>query len=473
MWAALLIVAVLYLPTALLVERYPEPSPWGSCDQDCPANAFMLLDAEPAFLASWVFPLREAATVALFLLVSLVLARRVHDATPLMRLTLAPVLAVAILRCVGVAAWVLARRFEPESAALGALSWLLALCLPGIALAFFAGQLRMRLFAGSALQRLALRLRDREDTEGLPAVLADVLGDPSLEVAYWIPGRPGRWADANGREVHLPRADSGRSTIEVRRGDGRVAALIYDTALNDQKDFVEAAARFASAGLENERLAAEVDASLRELRESRARIQAAADSERQRIERDLHDGAQQRLVALRIRLEIAADLMREDPERGGTLLRELGAEIEEAIDEVRSLARGIYPPLLADQGLAGALRAAALRAPLQTTIDTDGVGRYSEEIESAVYFCCLEALQNAVKHSRRASHIAVSLLDDGTLSFAVRDDGVGFVVGAATAGRGLTNMRDRLAAVGGELTIDSSPGGGARIGGAIPGAGRG
>jgi len=221
-------------------------------------------------------------------------------------------------------------------------------------------------------------------------------------------------------------------------------------------------ARSASAGFE-----AKVEASLHELRESRTRIQAAADGERRRIERDLHDGAQQRLVALRIRLGLAGDLMREDPARGDQLLRELGTEAEEALEEVRSLAHGVYPSLLADGGLDEALRALARSSSLAMTVDADGIGRYSSEIESAVYFCCLEALQNATKHASGASSVSIRVRDDGELRFEIRDDGDGFDREAVSPGMGFVNMRDRLEAVGGTLTIRSTPGSGTRITGTV------
>jgi signal transduction histidine kinase len=197
--------------------------------------------------------------------------------------------------------------------------------------------------------------------------------------------------------------------------------------------------------------------------ESRARIQATADEERRRIERDLHDGAQQRLVALRIQLELEAEEAEPaDAERAATL-RRLGADVEEAIDEMRSLARGIYPAALADRGLADALRAAALRSPLPATVLAVGVGRYAREIETTAYFCCLEALQNASKHAHGASAAVIELSEGGALRAEIRDDGAGFDVATTAQGSGLVNMRDRLSAVGGELVTVSKPGSGARV----------
>jgi signal transduction histidine kinase len=221
--------------------------------------------------------------------------------------------------------------------------------------------------------------------------------------------------------------------------------------------------------LDNHRLSAQTASLVREVRESRARIQSSADDERRRIEHDLHDGAQQRLVALRIKLELATERARE--QGGGTadLLRGLGTEVEDALDEVRSLARGIYPAPLADRGLVEALRAAALRSVLPTTVLAAGVHRYPREIESAAYFCCLEAMQNAAKHAHDAAALVVELSDTGgDLRFEVRDDGAGFDPLTVTGGVGFTSMRDRVAAVGGEVTIHSRPGHGTRVSAKIP-----
>ena len=201
--------------------------------------------------------------------------------------------------------------------------------------------------------------------------------DPTLELVYWVPGPNRHWVTAEGISVPAPATGSKRSLTEVRRENRLVAGLEHDAALNDQREFVEAAGSVALAALENQRLTAEVEASLRELSESRARIQAAADSERRRIERDLHDGAQQRLVALRVRLGLAGELMREDPARGTELLSELGAEAEDALEEVRALAHGVYPSLLADHGLGEAVRALARRSEPPPRVAVEGVGRYA------------------------------------------------------------------------------------------------
>jgi signal transduction histidine kinase len=219
----------------------------------------------------------------------------------------------------------------------------------------------------------------------------------------------------------------------------------------------------------NRLLSAELEASMLELRESRARLMSAAVQERRRIERDLHDGAQQRLVAAQVRTSLARDALDDEPERGKELLERIGVDLEEALEELRSLAHGLYPAVLSDRGIAAALREAARHTTLAVTIDARTTGRYCPEIESAVYFCCLEALQNAAKHAQDATGVRISLAVDDELRFEVTDNGRCVGPGAAPlAGAGLTNMHDRLAAVGGRLDVRTAHAGGIRVRGTIP-----
>jgi len=194
-----------------------------------------------------------------------------------------------------------------------------------------------------------------------------------------------------------------------------------------------------------------------ELQASRGRLVAAADAERRRIERNLHDGAQQHLVALSVKVRLVEQLAERDPERARSLMNQLQDDVKSAIEELRSLAHGIYPPLLSSAGLGAAMSAASRRAPLPTTLEADGVGRRAPEIEAAVYFCCLEALQNAAKHAGAGASAHVRVWEDeGGLLFEVSDDGAGFDARRHLDGAGLTNMRDRLGAIGGSLRVDSN-----------------
>ena len=217
----------------------------------------------------------------------------------------------------------------------------------------------------------------------------------------------------------------------------------------------------------NKRPAAGLERSLRELRHSRARIFASADLERRRIERDLHDGAQHGLVALRVRIGLARQRLADDPTQADQVLHELSEAVDAVLQDVRRLAKGVYPSVLADRGLVEALRAAARNSPLPVIVRAENVDRYREDVEAAVYFSCMEALQNAVKHAQDAS-VRISLEGNGTLCFEVGDDGVGFAVTDTPAGSGLANMRDRVEAVGGSLTLRSAPGEGTTVAGVIP-----
>jgi signal transduction histidine kinase len=204
-----------------------------------------------------------------------------------------------------------------------------------------------------------------------------------------------------------------------------------------------------------------------ELRESRRRLVAAQDHERRKLERNIHDGAQQQLVALAVKARLARQLVERDPSRTEEMLGQIEAETQAALDDLRDLARGIYPPLLADKGLGVALEAQARKAPLPVRVDADGVGRFEQHVEAAVYFSCLEALQNVAKYAG-ATNATISLREEGaSLVFSVADDGCGFDP-ATASGSGLQGVIDRLAAIGGSFNVASSPGAGTTVTGRIP-----
>jgi len=204
-----------------------------------------------------------------------------------------------------------------------------------------------------------------------------------------------------------------------------------------------------------------------ELRASRQRLVRAQDDERRRLERNLHDGAQQQLVSLSVKVRLAQSLVGQEDERARDMLDEVRADSRAALEELRDLARGIYPPLLADRGLAAALGAQARKSPIPVSIDPEGSRRYSEDVESAVYFCVLEALNNVAKYAE-ASHVTVHLSErEGNLRFEVTDDGQGFACGVST-GTGLRGMADRMDAIGGRLHVASEPGRGTTVVGEVP-----
>jgi len=259
--------------------------------------------------------------------------------------------------------------------------------------------------------------------------------------------------------------------IVVRRPEG---ALGFDE--NDDQALTELA-RQVGLALHNVKLDSALQESLDEvrrqadeLRASRARIVEAGDAQRRRIERDLHDGAQQHLVALAVSVNLVRQIADNDPDTAKSMLEQIGTDLQEAVQELRNLAHGIYPPLLMDRGLGEALSAASGRAALPTGVEADGIGRYPQALEAAVYFCCLEALQNAAKHAGEGAQAMITVREDeGALLFEVRDDGAGFdLATGAHEGHGFVNMRDRVGAIGGSINVESAPGHGTTITGRIP-----
>jgi signal transduction histidine kinase len=297
------------------------------------------------------------------------------------------------------------------------------------------------------------------------ALMAAALRDPSLRIAYRRPG-PGTYVDSHGAPV--PEFPADRAIAWIERGGTPVAAVLYSPELSGGERFVQAAGGAALIRLETARLEADLKASAADLTASRVRLMEMAHAERRRLERDLHDGVQQHLVGLRIKLEMAAHSLKDDPAQGERVLASVGRQMDDILHEVRSLARGIYPSLLTERGLSEALRAAARNSPIAVEV-RGRVQRYSEDVEVAVYFCCLEALQNVAKHAGPDATATVILSADvRRLSFEVQDSGVGFNPTTVLTGSGLVNMRDRADAVGGNVEVSSRRGRGTTVRGSVP-----
>jgi signal transduction histidine kinase len=280
--------------------------------------------------------------------------------------------------------------------------------------------------------------------------------EPTVNVDDSLPGMP----DADRVvEIHHQGELLGALTIIKRKGESLTPV--------EEKLLADLAAQ-AGLVLKNVGLTAELLQRLEELRASRQRLVAAQDEERRRLERNLHDGAQQNLVALKVKLGLAETFTDKDPAKARQLLGEIKSDADEALETLRDLARGIYPPLLADKGLAVALESQARKATVPVMLEAVGVSRYSQDIEAAVYFCCLEALQNVQKYAR-ATQATIRLGErDGVLLFEVEDDGQGFDLAATPRGSGLTNMSDRLDALGGTVVVQSQPGSGTQLVGTMP-----
>jgi signal transduction histidine kinase len=277
----------------------------------------------------------------------------------------------------------------------------------------------------------------------------------------------------------LPRFE-GIAAFPVREGEEIIGALTVDKAPGDpirpaEERLTEDLAAQAGLVLRNVRLTAELQRRLDEislraedLRASRRRIVETQDRERRRLERDLHDGAQQHLVALAVNLNLAKALAGKDPQRAAATVEALERSTNETLETLRDLARGIYPPLLEAEGLAPALRAQVARGPVPVEVVDERGERFPVEVEAAAYFCVLEALQNTAKYAEASGATVRFPEDDGALAFEVTDDGKGFDPERTPSGSGLQNMADRLAAVGGQIEVRSAPGRGTTVIGRIP-----
>jgi signal transduction histidine kinase len=318
-----------------------------------------------------------------------------------------------------------------------------------------SGLLRSRLAQGAAVGELVRRLGQAPEPDALRAALADALDDPSLTLAYWLPDSE-RFVDAEGRTISLDE----RTWTEVELGDSRVAAIVHHPSLADEPELVRTAGAAAALALENQRLSAELRARIEELRTSRARLVEAGDTERRRLERNLHDGAQSRLVALALKLRMARTRAAGHPEIA-SILDESSAELQAGLDELRELARGIHPAVLTDRGLGAALEALANRAPMPVELAAVAEDDLPPAVATAIYFVVSEALVNVAKYAQ-AGHARVTVEREGDRVVAVvADDGIG---GAdLTAGSGLRGLSDRVAALDGRLELDSPPGGGTRL----------
>jgi signal transduction histidine kinase len=295
-------------------------------------------------------------------------------------------------------------------------------------------------------------------------LLAESLGDRSVAIAYWLPDREA-FVDEAGHPVALPEPGSGRAWTAVEQDGRRVAAIVHDAALDTSPELVEAAAAASSLAIDNERLKADLRARVEDLRVSRLRIVEAADEARRRIERDLHDGAQQQLLALALELRVLRSSI-SDPE-AGPLVDGLAVRLEAALRELRELARGIHPAILTRSGLDPAITALAARSPVPVDVHSAIDGRLAPPVEAAAYFVVAEALTNVARYAD-AARARVELRGDGNggIVVVVADDGVG---GAdPNAGSGLRGLQDRLAVIDGVLAIDSPPGGGTRLEATIP-----
>jgi signal transduction histidine kinase len=446
-----------WLPAVLFID----PETFGCAN--CPEN-LLLIDSAPTFVDAWIDGLGVLG-IAVMLTVLARLVQHWRTASGPLRRVVTPVFVAGGALLGALSAVLAVGLFEDFGA--GISMDIFYACLIAFGLVpylFLAGLVRGRWLRGQGLGALVRSLGQAPPAGGLRRELAGALGDPSVELAYWLP-ESGQYVDADGRAVDLPRSRSDRAVTEVERDGRRIAAIVHDPALLDDIEQVRAAGAAAALALANERLEAELRAKVEQLRISRARIVESSDEARRRIERDLHDGAQQRLVSVALSLAMLRSRMDGDSEsaRGLDAAR---SELDHALDELRELARGIHPSVLSDRGLEAAVDGLAQRAPLPVEVEQMAPERLPDRVESAAYFVIAEALTNVAKYAR-ATHASVSLTcENERVLVEVSDDGVG---GADPAtGSGLRGLLDRVSALGGTLEVESRPGEGTTVRAAIP-----
>jgi signal transduction histidine kinase len=445
------------LPVALFME----PSELG-CTA-CPENLF-LIDSKPSFAGAWLDGVSVVGIIVL-LGVAARLVQRWRQASRPLRRIVTPVYVSGGLLMIMLAALLTMAIFGTSDRVTEIVYYSALLPFGLVPYLFLAGLLRGRMLRGRGLGSLVRRLQGGVGRGELRSGLAEALGDPSVEVAYWLPD-PQQYVDADGRRVELPKADSDRAVTDVEREGRRIAALVHDPSLLDDPETVREACAAAALALENERLEAELRAKVEELRGSRARLVEVGLRQRRRLERDLHDGAQQRLVSLALLLRLARENLESQPRETGRLLDRSRDELDEALNELRELARGIHPAVLSDRGLGAAVEAIAHRAPLPVEVGELPPARLPEHVELTAYFVVSESLTNVARYAAATQATVAVTQSNGRLVVEVRDNGVG---GADIEhGTGLRGLKDRLAAIDGRLDIDSEPGQGTTVRASIP-----
>ena len=437
---------------------------WGFSErmcEGCPESPLFIEENEGLRIAlnAAVSVIGAAFTVA----VVGILLRRRRDATPPQRRAMAPVLWSAVTILILLAAAL-------GSDALGVarvtdvLGWLSLMAFASVPWVFLIGLVRTRVAGAGAVSELLLRLGEEPGTGSLRCRLGQALGDDSLQLAFWLDDKR-RWVDADGHTVELP-AGGARVWTAVELEGRVVGAIVHDVTLTQEPELLRSVAAAAGLAMENERLQAQLRARVEELRASRDRIVEASTAERRRLERNLHDGAQQRLVALSLTMRLAQVNVHKDPAKAEAMLAAAHDELTLALGELRELARGIHPAVLSDRGLGAALEALAGRAPIAVDLADVPEERLPEPIEAAAYFVVAEALTNVVKYAH-ASQATVSVQrNNGHAIVEIADDGIG---GAdPDRGSGLRGLADRVSALDGRMRLDSPAGAGTRLRAEIP-----
>jgi signal transduction histidine kinase len=452
MWALVAGVVAFFLPWALFSPVIAGGGPLTGCAPDCPANALQIASAPK--LVDVAGKAETYAALAVCVGVLAVYGHRLYTASrpqrrALMAVAVTSLLFVPAYFVSNFAAWVL----YVDPATVKALQWGIVVTRVLLPLGFLVALLQAGGFAARALQTLVERLTGRPSPESWRGIVAEALDDPALRVGYQDPQR-GEFREPDGRPLARRLGDERRVWVQVDKRDQPVAAMVIDETLAENPELVRAAASATLVAVENGALEGEARA-----------------AERERIGRDLHDSAQQRLIALRIHLMLFGEQLAEAEER--EIVERLGLEVDQTIDELRDMTSGAPPPVLADGGVGPALEAIARSAPVKVSVYDSGLGRQPEDVESAIYFCCVECLQNAAKHAGPEALVTIRLgAVDGRVTFCVEDDGVGFDPATVRRGAGLLNLAGRVQAAGGSIHVESRRGLGTRVRGDLPADGR-
>ncbi len=456
-----------YVPSLLFSPVVQPNLPLAACNAACPANGFMIADrptiVDGLFTGDTSLHILFAVRSAIFVY----LIYRLAMATRPRRRALLPVYVSVLLALAPILVAYAARLdlVHLDAGTLSKLSWLGSIGVSALPYGFLLSVVLSTLFAATALKKIVSRLVENPSASQLRTTLADALDDPSLELGFRLE-QAHSLVDPAGEPIPST-PPPGQSATPVMRNGETAAVIMHDAALDTDPELVAAAGQALLLAIENGRLTAELESTSTELRAARARIVTTGDAQRRKIERDLHDGAQQHLVALGIRVALARELAAPEVAQQ---LNDVNTELNEILEELRDLAHGLYPPALREFGLRGALASAVRRSASPATIDAAAIGRYSEQVEGGVYFCCLEGLQNVDKHAGLSATAVIRLWErDGRLCFEIVDDGAGYDVDSAPrSGQGLANVADRIAALGGTLVVESTPGRGTTLRANIP-----
>jgi signal transduction histidine kinase len=458
MVALVLGVVAFFLPWALFTPVITGGGPLTSCAPNCPQSVLKIGSAPT--LVSVAGKAETYAALTITLCVLGVYGWRLHTASRPQRRALMAVAVTSLLFMpayfvYNFAAWIL----HLEQGTLDVLAWGIVVTRILLPLGFLIALLQADQFASTALRTLLERLAGRPSPQQWRDSIATALDDDGLRLGYHDLVTSS-FREPDGVELEPPAPDARRTWVPIEREGQPVAAMVIDETLAEDPELVSAAATATVVAVENGSLEGELQA-------TRAAVLEAGDAERRRIERDLHDTAQQRLVGLRIQLTLAGEELIGANDRAR--FERLDAELERVIDDLRAVANGATPEVLTREGIGPALEAAVAHSPMPVRIHAAALGRRSEPVETAVYCCCLECLQNAAKHAGRGTSVTVHVSQyQGHLSFTVEDDGVGFDPGTVQRGAGLDNLAERVVALGGTLRIDSRPGRGTRVTGNLP-----